>query len=94
MMAEKWHVNSEVSIGHIISTILLIALIIAGWDNLSDRVDKSETRIELLEKADRRQVSNFNAMRISIDKKLDRICDKIDRVIERMIDGNGKVTNR
>ena len=93
-MEGKWHVNSEVSIGHIISTILLIALIIAGWDNLGDRVDKSETRIELLEEADHIQADNFNAMRVSIDKKLDRICDKIDRIIERMIDGNGKAPGR
>ena len=44
-MDSKWHVNSEVSIGHIISTVLLIAMMIAGWDNLGDRVDKSEKRI-------------------------------------------------
>lgn len=87
-MDSKWHVNSEVSIGHIISTVLLIAMMIAGWDNLGDRVDKSETRIELLEKSDRIRANSIDAMRESIDKKLDRLCDKIDRVIERMMDSH------
>ena len=39
-MDDRWHLRKEIHIGHIISTMTLVAAAFAAWFNLDKRIDK------------------------------------------------------
>ena len=86
---KNWHVKREVSVGHMISTIMLCTAGLAAWDNLGDRVDRLEAKSDQLELADGRQAQRFESIQNAIDGKLEKIDGKMDRIIDRMLDRNG-----
>ena len=40
-----WHLKKEISVGHIISTVMLAILLIAGWVEIQNRLQAVETEI-------------------------------------------------
>lgn len=85
-MAEPWHVKKEVSISHMISTLILLLALVAAWDDLGDRVDVLEIRSDQLEKTDNMQSIRVDKLQLSIDTKLNQLDVKMDRLKDLLIE--------
>lgn len=71
-----WHLDKRVNISHIVATILLLVGGFSVVQRLDSRITANEVRIEAI------QQQTLEYQRRAIDQ-MNRIEDKIDRVIER-----------
>ena len=82
----SWHLDKTVSIGHILST-LIIALSVFSWAMAIDkRVEQNAQKIVFLEKNHKRLEDRFDATRNEIRQDLRAIHTKLDRLIERRME--------
>jgi len=96
----SWHVEKKLSISHMISTIVLAGAVIGVYRDMDTRQVRVEAAVHQLEKEsdklDKRHNSRMDRIRVEqkeavqkVDKSLNRINEKLDRLIEREIDHNG-----
>jgi hypothetical protein len=78
-----WHVNKEVSVGDLVALLLAIAAVILAYSQLDKRVTVLETVPSAQASTDARQDLEARALKNEIGARLDRMEDKIDRLIER-----------
>lgn len=78
-----WHIKPEVSVGHMISTLALAGSLMIGWNNMTDRVIRMEERTNQVQKENTRQNERMAGLQQGIDRKLERLDTKLDRLIER-----------
>lgn len=73
---QPWHLDKNINVGHILTTLTLAGAFGVGVMNLNTRLSEQDLRIqyneERIESVDDRTV-----------KALDKINDKLDRLIER-----------
>ena len=80
-----WHLDKTVSIGHILST-LIIALSIFSWGLAIDkRVEQNSQSIGFLSENQRRVEVHVESTRTEIRQDLSRINQKLDRLVERQV---------
>lgn len=78
----RWHIKKEISVGDAIAIIIGTAAAFGAWSNLNTRVAILEqTRIEQA-RNDERQDSEAARYQARIDKSLEEINRKLDRLIE------------
>jgi len=63
-----WHLKKEVSVGHIVTTLLLLGAVVGYANQLSARVSVLETKDQ-----------GFNASLLRIERAIERVEDKLDR---------------
>lgn len=72
----KWHVSREISVDAIIAFMMACGAVVAAWVNLNSRLSILETMvINVVESA---KVSGG-----SLEARMGRMEDKLDRIIER-----------
>ena len=71
-----WHLKKEFNVGHLFTTLTLAIGLIA-WGN---KMDQRVTRMEMAQEAQHEAVAISER---SFTARLDRIDDKLDRIIER-----------
>lgn len=71
-----WHLKREVNVGHLLTTITL-AIGLISWGMRMD------TRVTVIETRQAQQEADLTAGRAQVTARLDRIEDKLDRLIER-----------
>lgn len=83
----EWHLDKTVSIGHIIST-LVIALSLFSWAlTIDKRVEQNAQSIEFLAQNHKRLENHVDSTRNEIRQDLRAINAKLDRLIERRMEG-------
>jgi len=86
---EHWHLERGVSISHILTTVTLVAGVIASYYNMSARVSIIEERvISLLEnqvRIDTAQDEGLSVFRSEMRDETNEINSKLDMVLERLI---------
>lgn len=86
---KEWHLDKTVSVGHLIST-LVIGISVFSWAlTLDKRVEQNSTQIQLLKEQQRIEAARVDALRIEIRSDLRDINHKLDRIIESNIIKNG-----
>ena len=86
----EWHLDKTVSIGHIIST-LIIAMSVFSWALAIDkRVEQNAQSIKFLTQNQKRVESRVDSTRQEIRQDLQAINSKLDRLIERQMRSQGK----
>lgn len=78
-----WHFERRVGIDVIISSLVLLGSGLAYVLAQSDRQTKTETKVEALEQADRRIEGEMRGQEDKLLKRLDRMDEKLDRLVER-----------
>ena len=83
----EWHLDKTVSVGHIIST-LVIAMSVFSWALAIDkRVEQNAQNIKFLTQNHKRLENHVEATRNEIRQDLRAINAKLDRLIERRTEG-------
>ena len=86
----QWHLDKTVSIGHIIST-LIIALSVFSWAMVIEkRIEQNAQSIKFLTQNQKRIESHVDSTRQEIRQDLQAINSKLDRLIERQMRSQGK----
>lgn len=87
-----WHLKKEVSYGHLVTTIMLVAMLVGGWVNVEKRMTafqnhlksgahlQAERRLDLLES----QMAAVSANHIAIANRLDEIIRRLERIEDRL----------
>ena len=78
-----WHFDRRVGIDVIISSLILLGGGLAYVLAQSDRQTKTETKVEALEQADKRIEGEMRGQEDKLLKRLDRMDEKLDRLVER-----------
>ena len=81
-----WHVDKSISVGHMVSTVMLFAALVAFVMTTNTKIEVTAARVDSVEsRIDRAEVtSRQDAARLH--SSLTRIEDKLDRFIERTKD--------
>lgn len=94
----RWRLRKEFTIGDVVGIIGLVAAVITIWTSLNTRFAQVETRLTVLEESRQMRIASQNdrdkkqdeeAIRYQarVDKSLDDINGKLDRLIERQAHG-------
>ena len=73
---DQWHLDKRLNVGHIITTIALVGAMMGIWADMDKRV----TRLEVQQEESKRVAED-------IKRELREINRKMDRLIERLLDG-------
>ena len=75
MSAEKFHIEKSISVGHILTTLVLVIGAITYFTDFDKRISATEQEIHFI-KAQRIEDGR------RIEKRLDSIDKKLDRILE------------
>lgn len=89
--APHWHLKREISIGHILTT-LMVAVGVVGYAMENEkshqqhriRIEGIQERLVELRASDLRQEGKLDAGIIRVELQMQRLDDKIDRLINRL----------
>jgi hypothetical protein len=79
---ERWHIRKEIQIGHLITTLVVAASVVTYVLKLEQRIALIEYQIAQQVVRDDRQDKAMADSDMHIREALDKINDKLDRVIE------------
>lgn len=94
----SWHVEKKVSVSHMISTIVLAGALVGVYQDMDNRQVRVEAAVEHI-KAEAKRIDQshnrrMDAIRVEqkeavkkVDRNLDKINNKLDRLIERELNG-------
>lgn len=88
-LLQNWHFRKEFHAGHIFTTVMMVAALVAGWINieirlaeLTQRTQDTERRIEIMENILREDDTAERLARIEV--ALERQTVTIERLLDRM----------
>lgn len=91
-----WHLKREISVGHILTTISIAAAMIAyaiqnerNHEQHRFRIEAIQERLVELRANDLRQEGKIEAGIVRVEVQMQRLDDKIERLINRLGNGNG-----
>jgi len=81
----RLHLKPEVTVGHIITTIALILSLLTMYSASKDDRAHLDTKIALLEQSSAKQELDMKSLKSTIDVRLDKMDNKLDRLLDHMI---------
>ena len=82
-MRNDWHIDKTVSIGHMISTVVVLVTGVMYIDSIDTKVEKQGVKIEAIQQQVHQQRSDTKDMLLHIRDDMKRINNKLDRLIEK-----------
>ena len=82
-MKNDWHIDKTVSIGHMVSTMVVLITGVMYIDSIDTKVEKQGVKIEAIQQQIHQQCSDTKDMFLHIREDMKRINDKLDRLIEK-----------
>ena len=82
-MRNDSHIDKTVSIGHMISTVVVLVTGVMYIDSIDTKVEKQGVKIEAIQQQVHQQRSATKDMFLHIREDMKRINDKLDRLIEK-----------
>lgn len=90
MIKDEWHLDKSVSVGHLLTTVMLVAAAVGAFYSLSERMSVVENKIvTLLEnqiRIDARQDHDLDIFRDQMRASVGEVNNKLDLLIDRMIE--------
>lgn len=94
--AVGWHLKREISVGHILTTLSIAAAMISyaiqnekNHEQHRLRIEAIQERLVELRASDLRQEGKIEAGIVRVEVQMQRLDDKIERLINRLGNGNG-----
>lgn len=79
-MRGDWHIDKSISVGHMVTTLALVGMLVASWSQMNTRIETQGVQIEAIDKRiDRENVRQAEEMR-QIRQSLNRIEDRLERM--------------
>lgn len=78
-----WHVKKEIQIGHIITTITSVVVIVVYLGGIKQDVEVLKAQSVMQRERDDRQDSNLGATIAQMRVQLEKMDSKLDRIIEK-----------
>ncbi|MBU6955751.1 hypothetical protein [Hahella sp. HN01] len=78
-----WHLDKTISVGHLISTLVIAISVITWAGSIDRRVEQNALAVKYLNEEQVQQRQRIDAVRNEIKTDLRAINDKLDRLIER-----------
>jgi len=79
-MRGDWHIDKSISVGHMATTIAVIAMLIGTWAQMNTRIETQAVQIQAIDKRiDREGARQAEEMR-QIRQSLMRIEDRLERM--------------
>ena len=84
-MKNDWHIDKTVSIGHMVSTMVVLITGVMYIDSIDTKVEKQGVKIEAIQQQIHQQRSDTKDMFLHIREDMKRINGKLDRLIENRL---------
>ena len=82
-MTGNWQIDKTVSVGHIVSSILLLGALATAWANMNTKIETQSVRIDSVEnRVDREAQRQLDDM-AQIRNSLNRIEDRLERITDK-----------
>lgn len=78
-----WHLKREIQLGHLLTTIGMIAAVAMYVSKIDQRLALLEQSVKHQQEVDSKQDEDFIRVQRNLDKRLDRIDNKLDALIEK-----------
>jgi len=83
VMTGKWQIDKTVSVGHIVSSLLLFGALATAWANMNTKIETQSVRIDSVEnRVDREAQRQLDDM-AQIRNSLNRIEDRLERITDK-----------
>lgn len=83
VMTGNWQIDKTVSVGHIVSSILLLGALATAWANMNTKIETQSVRIDSVEnRVDREAQRQLDDM-AQIRNSLNRIEDRLERITDK-----------
>lgn len=83
VMKGEWQIDKTVSVGHIVSSILLLGALATAWANMNTKIETQSVRIDSVEnRVDREAQRQLDDM-AQIRNSLNRIEDRLERITDK-----------
>ena len=79
----KWHVDRTVNIGHLLTTVAMLASLLVVLSRFDTRLTLVETNIETQRETNKRHEKSDDDIKASLRESFDRLEGKLDKVLER-----------
>lgn len=80
-----WHMRKEINVGHMLTTIALMAGLTVTWSQLNVRIALIEKSIEQQNAVDRRQDDTSREAFARVDARLSSMDSKLDKLVDLQI---------
>ena len=92
VIKEEWHLDKSLSVGHLLTTIMLVASALAAFYSLSERMavveDKIITILENQTKIDMNQDQNLAEFRVDMRNRQVTIDTKLENILNHLLQQN------
>jgi ABC-type transporter Mla maintaining outer membrane lipid asymmetry ATPase subunit MlaF len=92
VIKEEWHLDKSLSVGHLLTTIMLVASALAAFYSLSERMavveDKIITILENQTKIDMNQDQNLAEFRVDMRNRQVAIDTKLENILNHLLQQN------
>jgi ABC-type transporter Mla maintaining outer membrane lipid asymmetry ATPase subunit MlaF len=92
VIKEEWHLDKSLSVGHLLTTIMLVASALAAFYSLSERMavveDKIITILENQTKIDINQDQNLAEFRVDMRNRQVAIDTKLENILNYLLQQN------
>lgn len=92
VIKEEWHLDKSLSVGHLLTTIMLVASALAAFYSLSERMavveDKIITILENQTKIDMNQDQNLTEFRVDMRNRQVAIDTKLENILNHLLQQN------
>jgi len=83
VMKGEWQIDKTVSIGHIVSSILLATALVTVWSNMNTKIETQGVRINAVESRIDREAQRQREDMAQIRESLNRIEDRLERITDK-----------
>lgn len=83
VMTGNWQIDKTVSVGHIISSLMLLGALVTVWANMNTKIETQSVRIDAVENRVDREAQRQREDMVQIRESLNRIEDRLERIAEK-----------
>ena len=83
VMTGRWQIDKTVSVGHIVSSILLATALVTVWSNMNTKIETQGVRITAVESRIDREAQRQREDMAQIRESLNRIEDRLERITDK-----------
>ena len=83
VMTGNWQIDKTVSVGHIISSLMLLGALVTVWANMNTKIETQSVRIDAVENRVERESQRQREDMSQIRESLNRIEDRLERITDK-----------
>lgn len=77
---ERWHIEKSVSVGHLLTTVALVAGFIVSWSQMHARIETQSVQIQAVDAKLEREIVRQSEDMSAVRQSLIRIEDRLERL--------------